>query len=435
MTSPIAELAEASIKAGSGFEKLALPIGGSVPRPLVLLMRQSEEAFDAVTRFTKASERLRVSADEAALAAFRREAEVLEELAPKLPLAERTELLAELRLRRAAFEPPAPSGATTEAITRPKPGTGLYNALRSDEASRLQAATSVRLRKAAADRTGAAAIEKSDAIDRISGVIGGAEEDGWQPAYEYLAQNAEAIARAEQRYGAAVDALGKGQGPAAALERELTAAANARRGYHSKLKGLLGEAYASRCGEWLDLRDAFFELATHRVGQLNRAARRIDPDNPVLWDVVSAKGALYIDKLEAWDEAVLIVERLRPGMNRLPRAELVVAAQYKVEKRVSALTQIAHDTAREAGAPGAPAIFSHVLDNGARRSYQLIPPTGTSQPTRFLFNAEGGAISKSQVAQFTQGKISAQQGTLDASVEQFGLVADEMLAAAAALAR
>jgi hypothetical protein len=434
MTNPLAELAESGIRAGSGFEKLAAPIGGSVPGPLVLLMRQSGEAFDAVTRFTRASERLRVSADEAALAAFRREAEVLEDLAPKLPLEERNALLAELRLRRAPYEPPAPA-ATTEAITRPKAGTALENAVRGAEASRLQAAASVRLRRAAADRGSAAAIEKSDAIDRIGGVIGGAEGDGWQPAYEYLTTNAQAIAQAEQRYSAAIDALAKGQGPKAQLEKELADALTARRGFHSKLKGILGEAYASRCGEWLDLRDAFFELATHRVGQLNRAARRVDPDNPVLWEVVSAKGRLYIDSLEAWDEAVLIVERLRPGMNRLPRAELVVAAQYKVEKRVSALKQIAHDAEREAGAPGAPAIFTQVLENGAKRSYQLIPPAGTSQPTRFLFNAEGGTVSAAEVARFTQGKLRAQQGTLRASVGQFGLVADEMLAATAAFVR
>jgi hypothetical protein len=140
-----------------------------------------------------------------------------------------------------------------------------------------------------------------------------------------------------------------------------------------------------------------------------------------------------VDGRECWDEAVLLVERLRPGMKGLPRAELVMAAQYKVEKRVTALEQIGRDVARESGGGGVPAMFSHTLEGGGTRTYTLLPTTGADPPTRFLFNAAGGTVSPQEAAAFAKGNVRAQQGTLNASVDDFGAVADEFLAATSAV--
>jgi hypothetical protein len=381
-------------------------------------------------RFAAACERVRVSVDTTSVASFEREANALENLATKLNAGERDELLAELRLRRTAIKEvkSAPADASM-AITRPKPGTAHYNAIRAGEAAKIQREASERLRASALDRTTPAAIAKSDAIDRITAVIGDAQTEGWNPAFEYLAENSEKIAGAERRYADAAAKVAKG-GDAKAV-KELEAAAKSRDGYHSKVKGLLGEGYASQCKEFLDLREAFYDLAKHRVAELNRQARRLGTD--VEWEVVLAKGTLKIDGKEAWDEAILIVEKLRPGLKR-PRAELVMAAQYKVEQRVSALAQIKDDVTREAGKLGTPAIFSHTVEGGAQRNYVLMASDPTNRPTRFLFNAEGGSLSKQQIETFARGNVQAQQGTLRMSVDQFDTVADELLAATASVA-
>jgi hypothetical protein len=370
-----------------------------------------------------------VSADAAALASFRAEADAVEGLAAGLSSGERQALLDEMARHRAGSDllevgtkAPGPG-----AITRPKAGTAAYRGLQADEAAAIEREGAERLRQVALDRSTPAAIAKSTAIDRISSVIGTAEDGGWQGACTYLAENATGIAEAERSYAQAVTRAA--QQPSAAADAALEAAARSRAGYHSKLKGLLGEAYAARCAEWVDLREAFFELAARRAEELNRAARRAG--SPTRWEVVTARDTLRIDGREAWDEAVLIVEKLRPGMGR-PRAELVVAAQYKVENRVSALAQIERDVAREAGTVPGQAVVSFEVEGGAQRNFTLLPTGGANRPTRVLFNAEGGTVPAKQAAAFAGGAVQAQRGVLKASVSEFGAVADELMAATAA---
>jgi hypothetical protein len=426
-SSVVADVAEVAIRRASGLARLEAPIGRDLPQAFIPLLAHSTQSAAVVDRFLAAAARLHVTADPCAVAAFRREADAIEALAPQLTAAKREALLSEVAGHRAGLDPAlAETGAAP--ITRPRVGTSAAAARQSGEAAAIEREGWERLRTAALDRSSVAAIAKSTAIDRIATVIGTAEDDGWRGVYAYLAQNWEKIAERQRNYESAVSNLAANPGAAARLK--LAEATTLRRGLHNKVKGLLGEAYASRCSEWSDLRAAFVDLAGYRAELLNAAARKAD--SPTRWKVLTVKDSIRIDKQEGWDEAVLIVEQLRPGIGR-PRAKLVMAAQYKVEQRVSALKQIEKDVVREKGKIPGQAVFSYKTEGGGTVAFTLLPTSGAERPTRFLFNAEGGELSDAAVSKFAAGPIQAQRGELGASVDEFNAVTDELLAATAAV--
>ena len=430
MSSELVEAGQVVLRSASGIERLADGIGRSVPRIFSALLSHSEEAYQAYVRFLRASERMAVSADEGAARSFLRELDTLEALAPQvkgLNGAEHEELLAALRrFRRTAVAGEGEAAAkTTTAVTRPKIGTVAYDAARSAEAAKIQRAAVERMRAAAADRSTAAKAVVADAIDMLQSVIGPGHTEGWDAAFTYLADNIQQVKQVEERYAAALSGVAKGQDQMAAAEQELKAALQQRQGLHSKLKGLLGEAYASRCEEFRLIRDAFLDLARHRVDLLNAEAKRLG--SATRWKAVTVRGDLRIDGLEVWDEAVLIVEELGPGTGRLPRAELVMAAQYKVERDVSALGQITRDVAREAGDVNRGALLSFTGEGGATFRFNLMASAPTRRPKRFFFNASGEKSVAGRAA-FRAGQTQAQQGKLKASVDQFNAVADQLMA-------
>jgi len=435
MSDELVDAAKVALRSGSGFERLEDGVGRSVPRTWAALFSHSDETFASYERFLVTSERLGVSADPAVVKAYLRELDVLEAAAPTvkgLSGAQRQELIDELqRFRRGTASTPASTSSAT-AVTKPKAGTVAYSAARSGTAARISRVASDRLRAAAADRSTAAATRAADAVDMMTSVIGPSHTEGWDAAFNSLAENLQRIKEVEERYVAAKAAVASGHGPIAAAQEELTKALEQRQGLHSKLKGFLGEAYTSRCQEFLDLREAFEDLARHRVEALNARARAVRSD--VQWEVVPIRGDIKIDDLESWDEAVLIVEKLRPGMTGLPRAQVVMTAQYKVEKRVSALNQITRDRPRELGDVTQAARLSFTDTSGARRAYQLLPSTPATQPKRFFFNASGEERLLGR-RRFQAGEIEAQQAKLKASIDQFNAVADELLASALAAAQ
>jgi hypothetical protein len=338
---------------------------------------------------------------------------------------EREELLATLRrFRRTAAAETESAEKSASAITKPKAGTAIYNAARSAEAAKIQRVAVEGMRAAAADRSTAAKALVADAVDMMTSVIGPGHTEGWDPAFNYLAENIQRIKAVEDRYAAAVAKVGKGDGSLQAAQEELRAALEQRGGLHSKLKGLLGEAYASRCEEFLLIRDAFLDLARHRAEVLNAEAKRLG--SSIRWKAVTVKGDLKIGTREVWDEAVLLVQEVGPGVRR-PKAELVMAAQYKVERDVSALPQITRDVGREAGTADKAAVLSFTDESGATFNYELSPSAPTRRPKRFFFNASGEK-SVAGRAEFAAGGTQAQQGKLKASIDQFNAVADQLLA-------
>lgn len=428
MSNELVDGGKVALRSASGMSKLAAGIGRSIPRVFLALTRNPDE-YDTYLRFLRASERLGISGDPGVLRSFLQELEALEAIAPKLQgvtPAERQEMLDALqRFRRSAVaDTAATTGKTPTAITRPKAGTAAFEAAQSGTVAKVQRLGINRIREALADRTTAVKARIAEAFDMLTSVIGPSHTEGWDAAWAYLAKNGQGISEAEEAYAGLLARAQKGE----SVADELKSAAARRNGYRSKVKGTLGEAYATRCSELADLRDAFFELAQHRVDELNKLAKRSSSGRR--WKVITAKGDIRIDGLEAWDEAVLIVEELRPGMTGLPKAELVMAAQYKVEKEVSALNQIRRDAGREAGDVTHAAHFSYPGEGGALLSYELLPSVPTRPAKRFLFHAAGEESILGRKV-FEAGDIEAQAASFKASLDQFNAVADELLASAA----
>jgi hypothetical protein len=417
-------------RVGSGLYPLRPALGRNLPAAFVALLRHSPETAAAVDRYLASIERLKVSSDAGALAIFRAEADLVEASAARLTGAEREAIRAEVRAGRAHAEVVAtgslrPGEVAPNHVTRPKFGQKNYLGRLAEEAGRIERKAAELMRKAA-DGGGI----RGTAIDRIGRVVGPTAEGGWRPVAEYLAENQATVAKAERRYAAATRAAKERPGGASA--RELQVATKARQGYHNKVKGALGEAYVSRCAEWTDLRGGFVDVARRRAAQLNQMAVR--QGSPTRWTtlVATLDGRISIDGKDAWDEAVLIVEQVRPGMNRLRRAELVAAAQYKVEKRVSALEQVISDVERERGGMGGQARLTYRV-SGATSNFNLLPTGGAHRPTRLIFNADGGKLSAAAEAAFKANNVQVWRGVLKASVAEFDIVADELLAAAAAV--
>lgn len=429
------EMAEIGMRtAASGAHALGPAMGRNLPHAFIGLLRRSQEETASVWRYLASVERLKVSTDAAALALFRAEADVLERAADSMAAsAERAAAKAEIaaaRRQAAVLEKGSlrPGELAPNHATRPKPGSVQYAARRTEEAVRIESEAASRMRATATRRGTPEELARATAVDRISQVVGPMEREGWRPVTEFLAENHVRIAQAERGYAAALETFKRepGAGTKAALARAL----NSRRGLHSQVKGALGEAYASRCAEWVDMREAFCDLAMRRAKALNKEARR--RASSTRWTTVTVRGRVLLDDKLAWDEAVLVIEELAPGMTRLRRAELVVAAQYKVEKRVSALEQVVRDVERERGAVPGSAMLSYQTASGAMENFDLMPTGGAHRPTRIIFNADGGQLSSAQQAA-AAAQVQFHRGILKASVAEFDAVADELMAAAAAV--
>ena len=280
-------------------------------------------------------------------------------------------------------------------------GTGLIDA----GAARLHAGFFDRLRSIAA--LGSAQWTASQRLlmvarRKLFRVIGGQWTAGWEACFTYVRQNAVAIAARADELRAARSALQQAQAAAnpaavAAAEAVLTKARQRTGGFVSKIKGLLGEAYVPRWESWNIQMESLVEIAGREAARL-----------PGKWQVRRVVGNLRIDGKEAWDEAILLIR-----LDRRPaEAKLFAAAQYKVEKEVSALGQIENDVIRETAHNTKPPILT--ID-GEDDAFLLTPLTAGQTGHRFLLNAAGGAVRASAIAKLRAAGINVNQLNLDIS--------------------
>src|SRR5262249_23277049 len=114
----------------------------------------------------------------------------------------------------------------------------------------------------------------------------------------------------------------------------------------NELKGRINEVYSSNWAGWIYERRKLLDEAV-------AVAAKLQP--PTQWHVALVSGstgsAILLNGKEFWDEAILIVEgAFKEGTppQKLPRAMLFVAAQFKAERDVSGIGQIINDiTVRE----------------------------------------------------------------------------------------
>lgn len=258
---------------------------------------------------------------------------------------------------------------------------------------------------------------------KLRSVIGGEWHEGWDDVYRYARANATSIAQAERRY---IQALREFEAASAAgdpdalrrARQALKDAQSGRSGFHSKIKGTLGEAYAPRWSAWREQRESLIE-----------AAGRLATSLPGNWEVRTFAGNVRLDDAEAWDEVILLVGRTAPGGP--PEAKLFMAAQYKVEKQVTAIKQVTErDVIRESAGLQRTQLPLLTID-GQREAFALTPMPADESTYRYIFNAEEGRISAKDIATLRRVNVQVQQMTLDVTLTEFNAVADGIIAAIA----
>jgi hypothetical protein len=211
-------------------------------------------------------------------------------------------------------------------------------------------------------------------------------EDGWAPTFAYLREHAVNIAARARELKAAEATLAqvKSSGTSAAIqaaEQAVKEASGRVAGYLSKIKGLLGEAYVPLWRNWKIQMDSWMEVAQREAKALGRG-----------WEAQRVVGDLRIDGAEAWDEAILLVNR------DTKQVKLFLAAQYKVEKQVSAITQAQNDALREtATASGKLPQVSFIVDGETYSGFALTPMPAGKSSHRYVFNASRGDFSAADI--------------------------------------
>jgi hypothetical protein len=251
---------------------------------------------------------------------------------------------------------------------------------------------------------------------KLLATLTGRWEDGWEPTFAYLRDHAVNIAARARELKAAEAALAqvKTSGTPAAIvaaEQAVSEASSRVAGYLSKVKGLLGEAYVPLWRNWKVQMDSWLEVAQREAKALGRG-----------WEAQRVVGNLRIDGSEAWDEAILLVNR------ETKQVKLFLAAQYKVEKQVSAITQAQNDALREtATGSGKLPQVSFILDGETYRGFALTPMPAGKTSHRYVFNASGGDFSATDIARLRAAGIEVNQLNLDISVPEFDQVARTLI--------
>ncbi|MDQ0605401.1 hypothetical protein QF037_009746 [Streptomyces canus] len=237
---------------------------------------------------------------------------------------------------------------------------------------------------------------------KVLKVLGGEWADSWEPIFGHLRRYAVGIAERARQVRAAEAALESARktGKTTAVRAAEQALRHAKRvlgGSTSKVKGLLGEAYVPRWSGWKVQMDSWREVAELEARALGRE-----------WEVRRVVGDLYIDGAESWDEAILLVNP------RTKQAKLFLAAQYKVEKQVTALQQVQNDALRETTPGRLPKLTF------GDEAYALVP-MGPGKPShRYVFNAEGGKVSAADIVRLRAAGLEVQQLNLNLSVAEVG---------------
>jgi hypothetical protein len=205
------------------------------------------------------------------------------------------------------------------------------------------------------------------------------------------------------------DALPAGTAARRAVETRMTREFS---GLRWAVRVLLGELYLRHWPRWQH------ELA-ELMADANRIARH---DLGTGWHAERFAGRIRIDGLEAWDEAVLL-------LNRSDRAAaLHTCAQIKVENVVSAFKQMVNDVARQTGRKVTPPTIQ-LFEDGRWVTYAHRPLPPGVDSYRYVFFAGGGRIRESHLRQLERAQLSARAFELDLSLQGFDALALEVMAA------
>jgi hypothetical protein len=374
----------------------------------------------AIDRYAVAAARAERHADDATRKVFAEMDAGLGKHLGSLPGKDIELLRREMAHRRAVLLDKPPTSAPADAVRR-----GAEAATRDLDlgAALLQRRFLDRVRQVAARGQKSWSESERDLIRgfrKLRTALEGDWEEGWEPVFAYLRRHAPGMAervRAQRAAESAVEQVRK-TGSVTAVRAAEEAARRARRSSGadlSKLKGLLGEAYVPRWHEWKLQVQGYAEIAQREAKAL-----------PGRWEVRPVVGGLFIDGAEAWDEAILLVNR---DTNQV---KLFLAAQYKVEKRVSALGQIENDVLRETATSAGRLPQVTFREDGRLSAPLHLTPMPSGKPShRLLFNAEGGAVSATAIERLRATGITVDQLNLDVSVAQFEAVARSMLDALA----
>lgn len=208
-------------------------------------------------------------------------------------------------------------------------------------------------------------------------------------------------------------ALPAGSAARRALERELT---RSHSGVRWQLRGMLGEIFLRHWPAWQ-------RMCADRLADANLLAHRIGHG----LEAEHFAGRLRIDGLEAWDEAILLLDEARQ------LAALHTGVQMKVERIVSAFKQLIADRARETGRRiGPPTI--ELLRDGRWVRYASLPLPPDTEVYRYVFFAGGATVRQAHLRQLALTQIRAHAFELDLSLAAFDALALEVMWAVERLA-
>lgn len=247
------------------------------------------------------------------------------------------------------------------------------------------------------------------AYRKLATTLGADLDSGWKQAFEYMADNADAI----RAYRAEIERLEAAIAKETDLDklaqlRDKALPATRKSGVHSKLKGLLGELYVRRWRDWRLIKSSYLEVA-------NRAARRLGK----AWEAVPVTGGIFLGGAESWDEAILLVNRSRVP----PEAKLFMAAQFKVAVEPRALQQTLNDIVRE----DASRSLRIVLADKTEEMFLLTPLPPDQVAHRWVANAAGGSVPLDDIAKLYEKQVQVQLQTMPISVDEFNVITDRLL--------
>jgi hypothetical protein len=382
------------------------------------LMGLSPEVIHAADLYIKAAVRLRRHASEASFLAYLEAAHRLDGKLQGLSGDYLEPIFRDVETRCLAYQTLGPKGVKLPQIRPRKVFQDRLDVLRDLDVARMQSRFSRNLRRVDKDLREARQLDLLPAFRKLSSVIGPNFDEAWAPVFEYLAKNETGIAQAMEK-------LKNARGPEAIAQ-----AAKSVQGYHSKIKGLLGEAYVRRWKDWRDMKRGLKNLAMARVRELNRAARA--DGQGVIWSLLDVPpGKIRLEGQETWDEALLIVEEARSGAP-YRRVEVFATAQVKVEKNLSALTQSWKDELREGAffskkaVPTLPVLSVENKGGGMDRFF-VVPPDPDHRPIRWAFAPEGVKIAKEDVELLKRAGLQVITREIDRPIADFNVVADGLM--------
>ena len=407
------QIAELGAKTVSRVVRLA-PTTSSAYLRLIQRSGNDKEVIAAVERYLVVARRAEKHADDATKKLFDAAHERLAARLEGIPGKDMDFLRGELKARRLAVLP-EPEDVVAARKRRPA---------RAAQVSHVPDPGAVLLFRGFLDRLRAVAALGDGKWDhaqrllmtgrrKLLAAVGGEWAGGWEATFTYLRNHATKIAARARTLRSAQKALDdlrkSGTATTTALraaEDDVRRAGRALDGFLSKVKGLLGEAYVPRWKTWNLMMDGYLEVARREARALGRG-----------WEPQRVVGGLWVDGAEAWDEAILLVNR------QTGEAKLFLAAQYKVEKQVSALKQAQNDLGRETaiGADKLPTV-TFTVDDVVQSGFKLTPMPVGKASHRFVFNAAGGRVSAADIERLRQAGIEVHQLHLDVSVAEFDQV-------------